>query len=192
MFQGAAGHFITDFGNPVVALSAACVLLIVLFRTDHSRVAITWLTAIAGLFVSAAILKLVSREFGDSFVGTPFHLSVGAPSGHTSLSMIVYGGAAVILHYGSGRLGRSVSHLIFFLLLLGISITRVTLKTHTGMDVLTGLVLGAIFVIPVAIASSREEWADRKLNAALVFLLIFAATLIANVSGIRITSAVMF
>ncbi len=185
-------YFISAFGNPVVALPAAAVLTLLLFHARHVRVAINYVTAIVGLFISAAILKIISRSLGESFVGTPWHLSIGAPSGHASLSTIVYGGAAAILLHAAGRLGAAGAFLLFLILLSGIAVTRITLGTHTPMDVVTGIILGMIFVVPVAIAAARETWDVRPLNAVVVVVGMMLVAFVANVSGLRITSDIVF
>ncbi|MDE1174028.1 MAG: phosphatase PAP2 family protein [Parvibaculaceae bacterium] len=192
MAEAGTAYFISAFGNPVVALPAAAVLIFLLFHTRHMRVAVNYATAIVGLFISAAILKVISRCLGDSFVGTPWHLSIGAPSGHASLSTIVYGGAAAILMRAAGRLGAAGAFLLFLILLIGIAVTRVTLGTHTPMDVITGIILGMIFVVPVSIAAAREAWDVRPLNAVIVVAGMMAVAFLANVSGFRITSDIVF
>jgi hypothetical protein len=140
----------TNFGNLAVVGPAAIVGWLWLARRWGSGTARRFLVPVAVTFVATVGLKLVSHSVGASFVGTPFALSTGAPSGHIEMTTAVYGGLALVLLRRFCEPVGLLAAVLAAITLVGVAVTRVTLHAHTPADVAAGLVIGSIGAIWVA------------------------------------------
>jgi membrane-associated phospholipid phosphatase len=94
-----------------------------------------------GCVATISGLKLMLDVCGPIIAGT-----LRSPSGHTAVSVVVYGGYAAIIgaHYRpTARLTLMVGATIFA---LGIALSRLVLHFHSGIEVGVGLIVGGIFL----------------------------------------------
>lgn len=177
---------LTAFGN--IAVAGPMVLVMVLWFWFARQRQLAQIIAInTGCAIAADIvLKEVSKTLGGEFFGTPFQLSTGAPSGHAVMSMVTYGGVAVLFAVGSAGMLRIAAIGLALVLIAAVAVTRVTLHAHTPADVATGLLLGAVFTALTAIAARRKRGDWPAMAPLLVGVLMVG--LLMQVSGLRLTS----
>jgi membrane-associated phospholipid phosphatase len=142
--------FVTDFGDTAVTLPLAVLMLCFLFATRQPRPAVGWALAIVGCAAATATLKIVLAACGYP-LGGPGQAS---PSGHTAMSIAVYGGYAAVLGANLARPARELTLAGAAILLIGISLSRVMIRAHSPLEVWIGLgvgaaALGAIIMIVV-------------------------------------------
>lgn len=145
--------FITNFGNLAVLLPiAAAVLARLLWSPDTRRLGIFWAIAVAICGGGIGLLKVY-------FSACPTGL-IDSPSGHSGLSLLVYGGLGFIV---AARWTRFAVPGIAagFGLALAIAVSRILLGDHDAVEVLIGLAVGggalAIFAMaligkPIAVS----------------------------------------
>ena len=152
--------FLTELGDGVViALVAVAVLAWLLWRRNW-RVAGYWTGAVGFGQLAATLIKLVlqrPRPLADLYDG----LSTYAfPSGHATMSMVVYGFLAVLVARGFSVPRRWLVYAVAALLICAIALSRVYLGAHWLSDVIGGLSLGLAWVCLLAIAYYRHSTPD--------------------------------
>ena len=145
---------LTEFGDLAVLLPVAAAILIWLLLCS-SRAALSWVLALGLCVGLTVLLKIVS--YGCPPVG-----DLHSPSGHTSLSTLIYGAltlAAATVRPGLQRvlvIGGGAG------LILAIAVSRLLLA-HSAPEVGLGLVIGivslALFSRQCLEAPSTEVWA---------------------------------
>jgi membrane-associated phospholipid phosphatase len=177
---------VTELGNIVVAGAAAVGASVWLMLRGERVALLRFVLAVSGTFVVTTLLKLVAQATHGAFAGHFYAFSRGAPSGHAAMSMVIYGGVAML----AAQSGRVVVRLIALTLasavIAGVSITRVLLHAHLPADVALGLLIGGAAACLVAASPLRRdgEW-PRTLELVLMTAL-FAAG--AHLAGFRLTS----
>ena len=119
-----------------------------------------WLAAVALAVVSFKTLLQVQRPI-DLYSGLDVY---SFPSGHATMSMVVYGFATVL---GASELSprlRVIPYTVAGLLITGIALSRIYLGAHWLSDVVGGLALGLAWVALLAIARQRHP--RRRLGTA--------------------------
>ena len=160
---------ITDFGELAVSLPLAAAMLIWLLHYS-SRAASRWVLALGVCAGLTASLKIV-------FYGCPPATDIHSPSGHTSLSTLVYGAltfVTAIAWSGSRRvlvIGSGAG------LILAIAVSRLLLDAHSVPEAGLGLVIGT-----VSLAMFIRQYLDAP-NAKVWPLLIAASLLISIFHG---------
>src|SRR5438067_2196816 len=86
-------NFVTDFGDTAVTVPLAALMGCFLLAARQPRLAAGWALAIVGCAGAIGGLKLVLAACGYS-LGVPGQAS---PSGHTAMSVAVYGGYAAVI-----------------------------------------------------------------------------------------------
>jgi membrane-associated phospholipid phosphatase len=178
--------FLTDFGNITVAGPIALLVVAWLWWGGARRLALAVGGSTFCALAAATMLRRLSRATGGELAGTPFHLTVGAPSGHATTSMVIYGAIAVLFAVGTRGALRTISVTVSVLVIIAVAITRVTLHTHSPGDVAAGLLLGALFAIPVALVARREPNSMPPLTPLLLGVVL--AVWVMQWSGIRFDS----
>lgn len=181
-------HAVTELGNLAVVGPAAFMVWLWLSHRRGPAAAWRFLWPVATVFALTILLKMVSRDMGGSFAGTPFMLSEGAPSGHVGMSTVVYGGVTLmLLRRGVEPIGV-LACLLTAMTLTGIAITRVTLHAHTPADVAAGFVLGGVCAVWAARQAEVPAREPVHRVAELVLLLVVVVALM-EFSGLRFDSA---
>jgi membrane-associated phospholipid phosphatase len=131
-------HALTDLGDSVITLPSASVVLVWLAIWGNRRLAVAWLVAVIACGAVTAALKIY-------FKACPLPgMALDSPSGHTSMSLFVYGGL-ILLTAAQLRAWRRGALLLFgALFILAIAVSRVTLDFHSTAEVVIGLAIGAV------------------------------------------------
>ena len=143
-------HFTTDFGDTAVTLPLAGLMVGFLLAARQPRLAIGWGLAILGGASTVAALKLVLSACGHPLNG--FGLS--SPSGHTAMSISVYGGFAAAIATTLPRPARAAVIAGTAALIIAIALSRIILSYHNTVEVAVGLAAGiaALAIIVVIVA----------------------------------------
>lgn len=148
--------FLTELGDGVViALVAAAVLAWLLWRRNW-RVAGYWAAAVGFGQLAATLIKLVlqrPRPLAGLYDGWSTY---AFPSGHATMSMVVYGFLAVLIARRFSPPRRWLVYRVAALLIFTIAVSRLYLGAHWLSDVLGGLSLGLAWVSLLAIAYYRH------------------------------------
>jgi len=127
---------LTQFGDLAVLLPLAAVMLLWLLFMRHSRDAAWWAIAVVLCAGSTAVLKIF-------FYACPPAPELHTPSGHTSLSILVYGAMALVSASETAGLRRlmTISGAAGFI--LAIAASRLLLNVHSTAEVSVGLLIGS-------------------------------------------------
>jgi len=176
---------LSDFGNAVVALAAALVILAWLWGRLGWVPGLAFLICFLGVIGSVVGLKLIAYDLRPPVNETSmFSLSQGAPSGHTALAVMVYGGLATILAVVDRRPRAWAAAVLCAAVIAAVAITRVTLDRHTVGDVIAGLIVAGIGVGVFARALAVLT-RDRSVAAMALFTAVAGVTVVLLVSGLR-------
>jgi membrane-associated phospholipid phosphatase len=129
-------YALTDFGDLAVQLPVATLVLVWLFIARSRSAGLWWLYALGLIIAITAIFKVY-------FFSCPIAGGLRSPSGHTGLSVLVYGGVAVI--FAMERIAkweRIVIGLTGIGLAASIGISRILLGKHSVVEVLVGFLFG--------------------------------------------------
>ena len=130
--------FVTDFGDTAVTVPLAALMGCFLVGARQPRLAAGWALAIVGCAGAIGGLKLVLAACGYS-LGVPGQAS---PSGHTAMSVAVYGGYAAVIGASLARPARALLIAGAAMLMVGIAVSRVTLGAHSPLEVWIALAIG--------------------------------------------------
>jgi membrane-associated phospholipid phosphatase len=141
----------TDFGDLAILLPLALIILLWLVAMRCPRGAAGWLGA--ALFCGAAtgVLKMY-------FFACPWSRDLVSPSGHTSLSTLVYGGLCIIV---AGQIREAFWRATVLAaggaFILAIGASRILLSAHTVLEVFVGLLIGGVALAIFTIAYLRHR-----------------------------------
>ena len=127
---------LTDFGDLAVLIPVSAVILIWLVR-NSSRAAPRWIFALSLCIGLTALLKI-------AFHACPPADNLHSPSGHTSLSTLVYGALTLVSATAWPGLHRVLVIAGGAGLILAIGVSRLLLDAHSVAEVGLGLVIGAV------------------------------------------------
>jgi membrane-associated phospholipid phosphatase len=127
---------LTDFGDLAVLIPVSAVILIWLLR-NSSRAAPRWVFALSLCIGLTALLKI-------AFHACPPADNMHSPSGHTSLSTLVYGALTLVSATAWPGLQRVLVIAGGAGLILAIGVSRLLLDAHSVAEVGLGLVIGAV------------------------------------------------
>jgi membrane-associated phospholipid phosphatase len=128
--------FLTDFGDAMVVLPIAAATLAWLVRIAGARTAGLWCLALLACGGGTALLKVY---FDACSAPLP---SITSPSGHASMSTLVYGSLALIVGAEAAPWQRFATATIGAAAIIGIALSRVTLGAHSVGEVVLGLAIG--------------------------------------------------
>ena len=164
-------QFLTNFGDEAVLLPLAAATLIWLAILVGRRTAITWCGAIVIAGGATAVLKIYF-----SACATPIP-ALDSPSGHTSMSTLVYGGLALIIGAETNSWARIAAGAAGAALVAAVALSRVAVGAHTLADVVAGLVIGGGALALFARSYLQERRVERQIWPLLAAAAIFAAAL---------------
>jgi membrane-associated phospholipid phosphatase len=130
-------HALTDFGDSIITLPIAALVLIWFAVWGDWNARLAWFT---GLIVCGAVTATLKIYFKACPVAG---LDLDSPSGHTSMSLYVYGGLTLITAAQFANWRRSGVLILGGLFILGIALSRAVLEYHSKLEVAIGLVIGA-------------------------------------------------
>lgn len=167
---------VTELGDSFVNICISCSVLLVLLLKRCYRTAGFWLLAVAGGMAGVQLLKWllhlprpVAIYHGAS--------AYGFPSGHTTMSVILYGFLAILLARGLSGILRWGLFASVFLISLIIAISRLYLGAHWLSDVLGGFLGGTSWtaLLGIAYLKGPAEIVPRRLLGLVAVLVIVTA-----------------
>jgi membrane protein DedA with SNARE-associated domain/membrane-associated phospholipid phosphatase len=164
---------ITELGDSLVNFCMAGAILAVLLVKRCYRAAAFWTVTVAGGWTVVRLLKWALR------LPRPMSLyqgvsAYGFPSGHTTMSLILFGFLAILLMRGVGATWRW-GHLVGALLVsFIIAVSRLYLGAHWLSDVLGGFFIGTAWIslLGIAYLKSAAEQVPRGLVGLAALLVI--------------------
>jgi len=159
-------HHITGLGDVAVLVPVAALVALYCAMAGHRRLALQWvLMIVIGMALTGAA-KLAFHACGDMLTGD----RIRSPSGHVALSMMVYGGLAIIMTGGRPRPLRVLFAIGGAILVLLIGWSRVRLGYHTRSEVVAGFFLGSLCLAGFAAFYRQEKLSIAGLVLISVFL----------------------
>jgi len=146
----------TQLGDGVVIVLVSTVVLIMLMWQRNWRAAGYWVAAVAFGQLVATLFKLIlqrPRPIPELYDGIS---AFAFPSGHATMSMVVYGFLAVLIAHQFSALHRWLAYALAALLITSIAVSRLYLGAHWLSDVLGGLSLGLVWISLLGIAYFRH------------------------------------
>jgi undecaprenyl-diphosphatase len=145
---------ITALGGFTVLTLISVLAVVLLLMYGRRLQALAFAVAVIAAQAAAEILKAtIGRARPDLVVHHDLVYSASFPSGHSTMTPVVYLTLAVTLAAGIGR--RRVRALLVgcaFALVLMVGVSRVYLGVHWPTDVLAGWAMGAAFALAASIA----------------------------------------
>lgn len=146
---------LTELGDAVVALIVVVSVLLWLVWLRAWRATAYWLAAAGFATVLTQVIKTMLAR------ARPFPVYSGAseysfPSGHATMSMVIYGFLAVLISRELSARGRLIAFTTIFVLIVMIAFSRLYLGVHWFSDVLGGLTFGMAWVAVLGIAYTRH------------------------------------
>ena len=163
---------ITDFGNLAVLLPLVAVVTVWLAAIRQLRALLWWLIAVALCMGSTATLKVY-------FFICPPLTDLHNPSGHTSLSTLVYGALTLALAMTVRDWKRAAVIASGAASIAAIGISRVAIHEHSVPEV----VLGSLIGISALALFARQFWPRRPAEPRLQGVLIASIVLMVMLNG---------
>ena len=132
---------LTDFGDAAVVLPLSAVMLVWLLSANSRRAAVSWVIAVGICIAGTALLKIF-------LYACPLVSDLVSPSGHTSLSMLVYGSIALVFAAEGNGWQRIAVLAAGAALIIGIAGSRLLLNVHSALEVGIGIVIGTVTLAP--------------------------------------------
>ena len=127
---------LTNFGDLAVLIPVAIVVSIWLLHSQTRRDALWWGGAAALCMGATALLKI-------AFFVCPPADTLHSPSGHTSFSVLVYGGFGLFVAAKMEGWQRLAAVLGAIVVVGAIAASRVLLNSHTWVETVLGFTIGA-------------------------------------------------
>lgn len=163
---------LTDFGDLAVLLPLVAVIALWLAAIKQPIGLIWWLIAVAICMGSTAILKIY-------FFVCPPGADMHSPSGHTSLSTLVYGALTLATAASFAGWRRVVVAIVGAVFIVGIGVSRVLVEAHSVPEVVLGSVIGVIALLLFA----GRYWRHRPAKPRLQPLVLTCALLMVLLNG---------
>jgi membrane-associated phospholipid phosphatase len=163
---------LTDFGDLAVLLPLVAVVTVWLIATRQLRALSWWLIAVALCMGSTAALKIY-------FFVCPPLTDLHSPSGHTSLSTLVYGVltlAVATVVTGWKRVAVMISGTAF---IAAIAMSRVLVRAHSIPEIAVGSMIG----IAVLALFAGQFWPRRPREPRLQAMLVTCIALMVMLNG---------
>jgi membrane-associated phospholipid phosphatase len=126
---------LTDFGDAATLLPLSVVIFAWFLFCDSRRVAGWWAIGVCLCILTTALLKIF-------LYADPPASDLVSPSGHSSLSVLVYGTVTLVIATEWKGWGRLVVLGIGFGLVAGIAGSRLWLDAHSAPEITVGLIIG--------------------------------------------------
>ena len=154
---------LTELGDAAVTIPVAIVVLVWLLWRRAWRDALYWLTALGSGALAVTIIKaaLKAPRPVALYSGTDAY---SFPSGHATLSTVIYGFLAVLVADTFSPRWRWTPYATAALLIIGIAFSRLYLGAHWLADVTAGVSLGTVWVALLAIARERRQSAPVSIH----------------------------
>jgi membrane protein DedA with SNARE-associated domain/membrane-associated phospholipid phosphatase len=164
---------ITEFGDTLVNVCLAVSILAVLLVKRCYHAAGFWAVTVVGGWAGVRLLKWALHLPRPM---TLYHgvSAYGFPSGHTTMSVILFGFIAILLMRGVGATWRWGNFVAALLISFIIAVSRLYLGAHWLSDVLGGLFIGTAWtaLLGIAYLKSPAERVPRALVGLTALLVI--------------------
>ncbi|HLW91576.1 MAG TPA: phosphatase PAP2 family protein [Roseiarcus sp.] len=146
-------HLISILGHSLILLPASIALIAVLVTAHARRDALAFAVALVVCLTGTLGAKLAFEACRWGVSG----LGIESPSGHASLSALVYGALAVLLATERPAGRQALIFIGAFALILLIGLSRVAVEAHTPEEVVAGLLIGGVCVLIFAALRGRPK-----------------------------------
>lgn len=148
---------ITQLGDgPVIVAVAVSVLAYLAYKRDWSAAG-HWLAAVAFGHLAGQLLKTLMAAPRPLDLGYQGASLYAFPSGHATMTTVVYGFLAVLVARGLAPRLRWLPYAAALALVLLVAVSRLYLGAHWLSDVLGGMALGGAWVALLGIAYVRHR-----------------------------------
>ncbi len=152
-----------------VALVLIVGILMYLLWRGHRRTTLYWLSAVAFYLVGSAFLKWLLKIPRPEVVALQPQ-SYSFPSGHTLLSVLLYGFLAVIIARAMPLRWRWAPYSLAGSIIAAVALSRLYLGVHWLSDILGSITLGLVWITTLSIAYHRHtqvetHWRSLSLTA---------------------------
>jgi membrane-associated phospholipid phosphatase len=167
--------FVTDFGDSAVTVPLALLVFVFLWAAAARRIALGWAVATGGCAVTMGALKVLFTACGPEIA------DITSPSGHTAMSVVVYGALATLIGARLRSERRRIVSITAGVAIVGISLSRWVLRDHTAAEITVGFGVGTAALVLFRIWLGRDGAPPLPLK----WLALSAACLVAIMHGIR-------
>jgi membrane-associated phospholipid phosphatase len=172
-------RFLTNFGDAAVLAPLAAAVLFWLFGIAGRRLAIVWGEALLLAAGSTALLKILLFACGSPGA------ALESPSGHASMSTLVYGGLALIVGSESAAWPRLAAGAAGAAAVVAIALTRLLVGGHSLSEVAVGLAIGGAALLFFARSYLAERHDGRQIWPLLAAAAILALALHGHISALE-------
>ena len=120
--------FVTDFGDSAVTVPLALLVFVFLWGVGARRIALGWAVATGGCAATMGALKVLFTACGPEIA------DITSPSGHTAMSVVVYGALATLIGARLRSERRRIVSITAGVAIVGISLSRWVLRDHTAAE----------------------------------------------------------
>jgi membrane-associated phospholipid phosphatase len=163
---------ITNFGDLAVLLPLALVITAWLVALRQPRSVLWWLAAVGLCMTATAVLKIY-------FYVCPPLSDLRSPSGHTSLSTLIYGTLALAVATVVTGWKRAAVLVAGAAFVAAIGVSRVLVEAHSVPEVVSGSLIG----IAALALFARQFWPRRPTEPRLQPMLVTAMALMVMLNG---------
>ena len=159
---------LTNLGDLAVLLPVAIATFAWLMATQTWRPAASWALALGICVGGTGLLKIL-------FFICPPSASLHSPSGHTSLSTLVYGGLTLLLATRAAAWQRIGAMAAGGALVASIAASRIVLSSHTYLETVTGLGIGGLALAlfgGIYLSGGRRDVSLRPLLLSVAILIV--------------------
>jgi membrane-associated phospholipid phosphatase len=168
--SSSALNAVTDFGDLALMLPLAAVVLLWLIGVRAKSSALWWIAALMLCGGGTALLKIY-------FFACPPTPDLHSPSGHASLSTLVYGALGLIIARETQGWRTIMVLGAALTAMLAIAASRIALNAHSLVEVLLGLAIGLMALGLFASGYLRHRPLQARLPALLLVVALAATTL---------------
>lgn len=167
---------VTEFGDSFVNICLSIAVLLVLLGKRCYRTAGYWVLTIFGGLFGVQLLKLLVHLPRPV---TIYHgaSAYGFPSGHTTMSIIIYGFLAILIARSLASKLQWGLFVTVFVLSFFIALSRLYLGAHWLSDVLGGFLIGTSWtaLLGIAYIKGQAEMVPRRLLGLVAMLVLLVA-----------------
>jgi membrane-associated phospholipid phosphatase len=167
-------QILASLGDLRMALAGTALVVCVLAYRSEYRLAMAFVAGIVLAMTAIVMMKLA----GIALSSAPMGFRIGSPSGHTAVGTAFVGSIAFLIARHRSALARVASFASAGLASLVIGYSRIANDAHTHFEVIEGLAIGSLALIPLGIAiGRRSKGGQRPKLPVLPFAIILAALL---------------
>jgi len=159
---------LTDFGDIAVLLPLSVVILVWLLSDPSRRVVGSWVIAVGLCVATTALLKIY-------LYACPPAPDLVSPSGHSSLSVLIYGAIVLVIAAEQSGWRRAVMLIIGASFIAAIAGSRLWLNAHSGPEVAVGILIGIATLAVFADHYLRSRTEGRRLRPVILSVIVVTA-----------------